>query len=82
MLVPVVSIGDSKGIRIPNNVLNELSIENELDMHIYNGEIILKRIERMPREGWEEAFMEMHNSGDDKLIFPEESEDNSFEWEW
>jgi len=82
MLVPVVSIGDSKGIRIPKNILNELNIENELEMHIYNGEIILKRIEQIPREGWEAAFTEMHNSGDDKLIFPEQLEDNSFVWDW
>jgi len=82
MLVSVVSIGDSKGIRIPKNILNELNIENELDMHIYNGEIILKRLERMPREGWDAAFMEMHDSGDDELILPEQLEENSFNWDW
>ena len=51
-------------------------------MQIYNDEIVLKRSKKMPREGWDAAFMEMHNSEDDHLIFPDQPEDNSFEWEW
>jgi antitoxin MazE len=82
MLVSVIPIGDSKGIKFPKNVLNELNIENELVMHIYNDEIILKRIEKTPREGWEASFIEMHNLGDDILIIPDYIEDDSFEWEW
>jgi antitoxin MazE len=82
MLVSVIPIGDSKGIKIPKNVLNELNIENELEMHIYNDEIILNSIEKKPREGWDASFIEMRNSGDDILIIPDYIEDDSFEWEW
>jgi antitoxin MazE len=79
--ISVIPIGDSKGIRIPDNVLNELKIGNELEMNVYNDEIVLKRIKKTPREGWEKAFKEMNNFGDDNLLFPETSDD-SFQWEW
>jgi antitoxin MazE len=82
MLVSVIPIDDSKGIKIPNSVLNELNIKNELEMHIYNDEIILKRAEKAPREGWEAFFIEMRNLGDDSLLIPDKLEDDSFEWEW
>ncbi|MDC7218866.1 MAG: hypothetical protein PQJ59_02935 [Spirochaetales bacterium] len=32
------------------------------------------------REGWEEAFKEMHNAGEDKLIL-NDLEEGDFEWE-
>ncbi|GHU46251.1 peptidase [Spirochaetia bacterium] len=82
MLVSVVPIGNSKGIRIPKNILNELNIENEVEMNVYNNEIVIKRIEKPPRSGWEEAFMEMHKEEDDNLLFSEQIQDDSFEREW
>jgi antitoxin MazE len=82
MLVSVIPIGNSKGIRIPKNILTELKIENEAEMNITNNEIIIRRIEKNPREGWEEAFKKMHQAEDDQLLIPSEFENNSFEWNW
>jgi antitoxin MazE len=46
MIVSVIPIGNSKGIRIPKNILTELSIGNEAEMNITNDEIIISRIEK------------------------------------
>ena len=53
MIVSLVAIGNSKGIRIPKAVLDHLEIEN--------GSIILNPITKNPRQGWEEAFQKMNN---------------------
>jgi antitoxin MazE len=82
MLVSVVPIGNSKGIRIPKNILNELNIENEVELNVYNNEIIIKRIEKKPRSGWEEVFKKMHKEEDDHPFLPEQIQDDFFEWEW
>jgi antitoxin MazE len=82
MLVSVVPIGNSKGIRIPKNILKELNIENEVEMNVYNNEIVIKRSEKNPRSGWEEAFQRMHKEEDDNPVFSEQVQDDSFEWEW
>jgi antitoxin MazE len=82
MLVSVVPIGNSKGVRIPKNILTELNIENEVEMNVYNNEIIIKRSEKTPRSGWAKAFQKMHKNGDDNPVFQEQIQDDSFEWEW
>ncbi|GMO50499.1 MAG: hypothetical protein Ta2B_30920 [Termitinemataceae bacterium] len=82
MFVSVVPIGNSKGIRIPKNILRELRIENEAEMNVCNNELVIKRIENPPRSGWEDAFQKMHKQGDDNLLFSEQIQDDSFEWEW
>jgi antitoxin MazE len=70
MLVSVIPIGNSKRIRIPKNILTELKIENETEMNIINDEIIIKRIEKNSREGWEEAFKKMYHTEEDQLLIP------------
>jgi antitoxin MazE len=81
MLVSVVPIGNSKGIRIPKSIINEFNIEDKLELQIHNDEIILKPIAKKPREGWEDAFKKMHKNSDDVLLLPDSIE-NDFNWEW
>jgi antitoxin MazE len=82
MIVSVIPIGNSKGIRIPKNILTELNIENEAEMKIANNEIIIRRVEKKTREGWEEAFKEMRQAEEDQLLISDELKDDFFEWDW
>ncbi|MEK7747517.1 MAG: AbrB/MazE/SpoVT family DNA-binding domain-containing protein [Nitrospirota bacterium] len=82
MLVSVVQIGNSRGIRLPKAILDQLSITDKLDLEIENSQIILKPIPRNPREGWDAAFKKMSAEGEDQLIIPEEIPAKDFEWEW
>jgi len=82
MKVSVVKIGNSKGIRIPKAILHQFSIEDELEMEVHEREIVLKPIERPPRQGWREEFKRMHQRGDDIDAFPVVEEVDNFEWEW
>lgn len=82
MLVSVVAIGNSKGIRIPKSVLDQLDISDKVDMEIDNQQIILKPIKKKPRTGWDSAFKEMHKEKDDTMLIPEITEREDFKWEW
>ena len=82
MLVSVVAIGNSKGVRIPKSVIDQLHISDKVEMEVENQQIILKPIKEKSRSGWEIAFKEMHDSHDDTMIFPETNENEGFEWEW
>ena len=44
MRVPIVDIGNSKGIRIPQAILKQLSFGEEVEMEVANGRIILRRL--------------------------------------
>ena len=80
MRLAVVSIGNSKGIRIPKTVLDKYQISNSVDMEMREDGLVLRPI-RKPREGWEESFKKMHENGDDRLLIPDVFDDEAWE-EW
>ena len=82
MLVSVVQIGNSRGIKLPQNILRELSIEDEVEMVVHNDELIIKSAERKPRQGWSEAFAKMSEAEEDKLLLPDNIDSTAFEWVW
>lgn len=84
MRVPLVRIGNSRGIRIPRAVLEQLGFEGELVLEIRSGRLVLSRARR-PREGWDRSFARMAERRDDRLVHGEQIRASSFdakEWEW
>lgn len=82
MRIPVVPIGNSKGIRIPKSILTQLNIQDDVDLEVHETELVLKPVKRSSREGWEKSFAEMAENGDDEMIVPELQDAEEFEWEW
>jgi len=81
MEVAVVQIGNSRGVRLPKTILEQLNISDKLDMEVKNKQIVLKPLtDEAPRKNWTQAFKKMHKNGDDVIGCVQESED--FEWEW
>ena len=80
MEVSVIKIGNSRGIRFSKTMIERYNIKDTVDLILDKGQIIIKPLTR-PRKGWEKAFMEMHQNGDDKLIINDIFEDESLE-EW
>lgn len=44
MKLPVVEIGNSRGVRIPKAILNQVKFDKEVEVDVSEGKIILKRI--------------------------------------
>jgi len=82
MLVSVVQIGNSRGIRLPKNILRELNIEDEVEMIAHNDVLLIKSVERKPRKGWNEAFAKMSKNKEDKLLMPENIDSEDSGWVW
>ena len=80
MEVSVIKIGNSRGIRFSKTMIERYNIKDTVDLILDKGQIIIKPLSR-PRKGWEKAFMQMHQNGDDKLIINDIFEDESLE-EW
>jgi antitoxin MazE len=83
MIAKIVPIGNSRGIRIPNHILQHLNAESHLELVFdeQKNEIILKPV-REVRQGWGEAFRKMKASGDDSLIINDSLDINDSDWEW
>lgn len=82
MIVNVVRIGNSRGIRIPKPILEQCNMGSQLSLEVEDNRIVLKPIEDQPRKGWEEAFRRMHEEGDDRLLIDDDLDIDMDEWEW
>jgi antitoxin MazE len=78
----VVRIGNSRGIRIPKVLLEQLEIGDEVEMSVRRGGLTI-RPARRPREGWADAFRQMAARDDDRLLDqPAPTKWQAKEWEW
>lgn len=82
MKVPVVKVGNSRGIRIPKVVIEECGFDQEVNLEVKNRSIVITPAQAV-RSGWSKAFQKMAKSVDDEFL------DESFatdweekEWEW
>ena len=82
MLVSVIAIGNSKGIRLPKAILDQLNIVDTLELKVENKQIILKPIVTVPRKDWDSAFMQMQKNEEDELLMSSSLNSEAFEWEW
>lgn len=80
MLVSVISIGNSRGIRFPKLVLDKFRVKDKMDMEVTEKGILLMPVKENPRSGWAKAFCKMHENKDDVLGNIPDS--GVFEWEW
>lgn len=78
MEVSVVKIGNSKGIRLGKSLLERYNIRDFVELVLEESQIVIKPLKR-PRTNWEEAFKEMHASGEDQLLIQDVFEDESLE---
>ncbi len=78
----IVKIGNSRGIRIPKLMIDQTGLNNEVEIAVERGRLVIRPIVR-PRGDWEMRFREMAANGDDTLLdAPVSSRWDKEEWEW
>ena len=82
MLISVIPIGNSRGIRIPKSILQQLKIEGTIELEVHDKEILLRPVNRKPRENWADEFIKMHDNRDDELLVNDLNDQDEFQWEW
>lgn len=80
MKVPVIKIGNSKGIRLSKTILTKYEISDEVELVLEEETILLKPVSKS-RKDWDQKFSEMHSEGEDRLLINDVFEDETFE-EW
>jgi len=80
MEISIIKIGNSKGFRLTKEILERYNIKDKVKVILEKGQIILRPVD-VPRKGWDKAFKQMHESGDDQLLMDDVFEDENFE-EW
>lgn len=70
MNVPIVKIGNSRGIRIPKNLLDRYELGKTVELELKDDCIVLKPTSSV-RQDWGAAFKEMAAQEDDMLVMPD-----------
>lgn len=78
MKVKIIQIGNSHGIRLSKTIIEQYQIGEYMEIKLEKDHIKLIP-KKLPRQGWEEAFVQMHEDGDDQLLIPDVFEDENFE---
>lgn len=84
MKASVIRIGNSRDIRIPKALLEQCRRGSTVELEVRQGQSVVKPAERS-RSGWEEAFKEMAQRGDDVLLDREPLRSTRWdetEWNW
>lgn len=76
----IIQIGNSKGLRLNKQILEQYQISDKVEMIFEKDQIILRPLKKV-REGWEESFKKMASNGDDEPLMDDVFEDEEFE-EW
>jgi antitoxin MazE len=84
MKTQLVKIGNSRGIRLPKSIIEQIGLERDVELEVQSDRIIIRKGGE-PRAGWAEDARQMHARGDDELIdgdLPPLTSFDTEEWEW
>jgi antitoxin MazE len=63
----LVRMGNSRGIRLPRLFLEAAELDEEVELEVQDGQVIVRLVPR-PRRDWEKEFQGMTARGDDRLL--------------
>jgi antitoxin MazE len=78
MKIPIIQIGNSRGIRLGKLILEKYGLKDEVEVIMKEDHLIIRAVES-PRRGWDEAFRRMHEQRDDSLLIDDVFEDEGDE---
>jgi len=80
MELSIISIGNSKGVRLSKALLEHYQISDKVELVLEKDHFIVKPISKT-RAGWSKAFEAMQREGGDQLLIDDVFEEEDFE-EW
>ena len=82
MKARLIRIGNSRGVRLPKPLIEQAGLDEEVELVVREGEIVIAR-PTAARHGWAEGAIALVARGDDELL--DEPTSTGFdrrEWEW
>ena len=84
MKTSIRKMGNSQGVLIPKPFLAKMGmlVDDDIDIDIEDDKIVIRKLEKRPREGWAEASQKIAAAQDDGLVWPEFGNDGDKELKW
>ncbi len=83
MKANIIKIGNSRGVRIPRPLIEQLGLGKVVSMTTENGRLVIQN-PKQPRKDWEAAFKENAKAAEDPSPYeaPPPTRFDREEWEW
>lgn len=82
MVIRLVQIGNSQGIRLPKKIIEQFHFYDEIEAEIKKDGLLLKKKTR-PRAGWKRQILqEIKKNGCPEMLLPDNIQNNFDETEW
>lgn len=82
MKARLVRIGNSRGVRLPKLLIEEVGLSDDVELQVRDGALIIRPL-KVPRTGWAESAKALRAGGDDGLLDPPTSTRfDEEEWDW
>lgn len=81
MKTKLISIGNSRGIRIPKSLIEQLQLSEEVELYTSEGELRIRPADR-PRAAWMGAFNDGMKADPEDFIHTPIDPETDVEWTW
>jgi antitoxin MazE len=83
MKTSIVRIGNSRGVRIPRPIIEQLHLGDEVDMTSEKGRLVIQPLHRA-RQGWDAMFKGVAKINEEQGSYevPPPTRFDKEEWEW
>lgn len=84
MVLRLVQIGNSKGIRLPKRIIEQLNFSDEIEAEVKREGLLLKK-KTKARVGWKKQILrEIKKGGYPEMLIPDniQNEFDESEWQW
>lgn len=82
MLVRVRRIGNSQGVILSKNMMEQCDIKDLVNVEVKGNAIVIEPVTQSPRAGWEEQFKSANSGKEDDLMDGFVNEFDDAEWTW
>jgi len=81
MKAQLVRIGNSRGVRLPKALIDQVGLTDEIDLRIENNCVVIAPV-RPPRSGWADAARQLSATKEETLDGFAPTRFDEAEWQW
>lgn len=82
MHVTIRPFGNSRGVIIPKPLLAQVGLEDEAEIEVQDGALVLRPLKKPVRQGWAQAAQAIAEAQDDEQVLGEQPLADEEAWQW
>jgi len=79
----IVRIGNSKGVRIPKALREQVGLEGKVTLSVERGALVIRPAKKKPREGWAEQYdRALKENPTEEKLWPDDMGGTVYDRDW